>query len=160
MTGVYIKLEPADFFMYRVIMIFDLENPDSEDQQVRDYLVEHELEPKYQRTGDYEGRHSELMQFGGCYLGRRHLDAIGQMQRAQVEKELVTEQIEAHLSDEAAEDLALTGEGLKAAVAELLPRFHEDSAFTTAESGELVATLDGEAVRNAARQLMAASAGD
>ena len=28
----YIRLEPADFFMYRVIMVFDLENPDAEDQ--------------------------------------------------------------------------------------------------------------------------------
>ena len=31
-----IKVEPADFFMYRAILIFDLENRDPEDQQVRD----------------------------------------------------------------------------------------------------------------------------
>ena len=33
--------------MYQVKLIFDLEEPNSEDQQVRDYMTEHELEPKY-----------------------------------------------------------------------------------------------------------------
>ena len=155
----FIRLEPADFFMYRVIMIFDLESPDSEDQQVRDYMTEHELEPKYQRVGEHEERQCELMQFGGCYLGR-HLDAIGKIQRIQVEIELVTEQIEAHLSDVSAGDLALSEEGRKATVAELVPAFHEDSVFSTSENGELVATLDGASVREAARQLIATSAGD
>ena len=156
----YIRLEPADFFMYRVIMVFDLENPDAEDQQVRDYLTEHELEPKYQRVGEFEERQCELMQFGGCYLGNRHLDAIGKIQRTQVETELVMEQIEVHLSDESAGDLGLSGERRKSAAAELEPMFHEDSVFSTAENGELTATLDGPAVREAARKLIAASAGD
>ena len=40
----YIKVEPAEFFMYRVIMIFDLEQPDPEDQEARDYMEEWELE--------------------------------------------------------------------------------------------------------------------
>ncbi len=155
----FIRLEPADFFMYRVIMIFDLESPDAEDQQVRDYLTEHELEPKYQRVGEHEERQCELMQFGGCYLGR-HLDSIGKLQRTQVEIELVTEQIEAHLSDDTAGDLGLNEERRKSTVAELVSAFHEDSAFSTAENGELVATLDGASVRDAARQVISSSSGD
>ena len=31
----FIKVEPAEFFMYRVIMVFDLESPDSEDPAAR-----------------------------------------------------------------------------------------------------------------------------
>ena len=154
----FIKVEPADFFMYRVIMIFDLENADAEDQDVRNYLTEHELEPKYQRTGEYEERQCELMQFGGCYLGR-HLDSIAKIQRTAVEVELLTEEIEAHLSDASVETLALTGERRKATVAQLVPNFHQESAFSTAENGELMATLDGEAVREAARHLIASSVG-
>ena len=30
----FIKVEPAEFFMYRVILVFDLESPNSEDQNV------------------------------------------------------------------------------------------------------------------------------
>ena len=33
-----IKVEPADFFMYTVVLIANLENPDPEDQDIRDYL--------------------------------------------------------------------------------------------------------------------------
>ena len=52
----FIKVEPADFFMFRVIMTFDLEYPDSEDQDVLDYLTEHELEPRYLSQGEFEER--------------------------------------------------------------------------------------------------------
>jgi hypothetical protein len=76
----FIRVEPADFFMYRVILIFDLERPDSEDQDVRDYLTETELEAKYQSKGELDERQCEFLQFGGCYLGK-HLDSIGRIQR-------------------------------------------------------------------------------
>ena len=140
--------------MYRVIMIFDLENADSEDQVVRDYLAEHELEPRYQSTGDYEGRHCEMMQFGGCYLGR-HLEGIGQIQRSAVEVELLTAEIEGHLSDSSVEAVPLTEDQRQATIAELVGEFQQESSFQTGESGELVAVLDGDAVREAARQLTA-----
>ncbi|SVC86720.1 uncharacterized protein METZ01_LOCUS339574, partial [marine metagenome] len=52
---VIIKVEPADFFMYTVVLIANLENPDPEDQDIRDYLDANELEPKYRNTGDFEG---------------------------------------------------------------------------------------------------------
>ena len=89
----FIKVEPAEFFMYRVIMVFDLESPDSEDPAARDYMNEWELEPKYQRVGDFEGHNSEFMQFGGCYLGK-HLGKIAEIQRRHVEAELLTAEID------------------------------------------------------------------
>ena len=83
----FIKVEPAEFFMYRVQLIFDLNHPDSEDRPVRDYLAQHDLEPRDRSMGEVEGRHCEVMQFGGCYLGP-HLEAIGTLQRQAVEEEL------------------------------------------------------------------------
>ena len=50
-----IKVEPAEFFMHRVIMISNLENPDPEDQEIRDYMEAQELEPKYRSEGDEIG---------------------------------------------------------------------------------------------------------
>ena len=94
----FIKVEPAEFFMYRVILVFDLENPNAEDEEVRDYMNEWELEPKYQRTGDFEGSNSEIMQFGGCYLGR-HLGKISEIQRSHVEREIISAEIAQLLDD-------------------------------------------------------------
>ena len=106
-----IKVEPAGFFMYTVQLIFDLDRPDSEDGTVRDYLTDNELEPRYQTTGEYEGRQSEVMQFGGCYLGR-HLQSVGQIQRRAVEVELLTAEVENHLADlELLSDRAGTKDG-------------------------------------------------
>ncbi|MCH7606686.1 MAG: hypothetical protein IH962_05985 [Chloroflexi bacterium] len=150
----FIKVEPADFFMYRVIMIFDQENADSEDQEVRDYLAEHGLEPRYQSTGEYEGRQCEMMQFGGCYLGR-HLEGIGQIQRNAVEVELLTAEIEGHLNDSSVEAVPLAEDQREATIPELVREFQQESSFQTGENGELVAVLDGDAVREAARQLTA-----
>ena len=148
--------------MYRVILIFDMESPDSEDQEVREYLVEHELEPRYQSTGELDQRQCEFLQFGGCYLGR-HVDSIGQIQRKAVEVELLTAAIRDHLADittgEAGEDAGLTEQQRQAAVAELVPQFHQESSFQTAENGNLIAVLDGEAVRAAARHFAANTRG-
>ena len=156
-----IKIEPAEFFMYRVILIFDMESPDSEDHAVRDYLAEHELEPRYQSTGELDQRQCEFLQFGGCYLGR-HVDSIGQIQRKAVEVELLTAAIQGHLADITAEsdggDVGLTGQQ-QAAVTDLVPGFHQESSFQTAENGELIAVLDGEAVREAARHFAANTRG-
>ena len=140
-----IKVEPAGFFMYTVQMIFDVENPDAEDGTVRDYLADNELEPRYQSTGQYEGRQCEVMQFGGCYLGR-HLQSVGQIQRQAVEVELLTAEVESHLTALAVELPAET-------VAALAADFHQESAFQPNEAGELTAVLDREAVREAALRL-------
>ena len=153
----FIDIEPAEFFMYRVKLIFDLEEPNSEDQQVRDYMTEHELEPKYIYNQDLDEHQCEVMQFGGCYLGRRHLDQIGLIQRTAVEVELLTTEIEGHLNGSASDKLRLPEEQRQETIANLVQEFHQESSFETAENGELTAVLDGEEVRAAARRRMAVS---
>ena len=147
-----INVEPADFFMYRVKLIYDLDKPDPEDQEVRDYLAEYELIPRAQSTGELEVSQSEMMVFGGCYLGR-HLNQIGQIQRRAVEIELLTAEIQRHISSSTQADLELKEEERQEAVAELVQTFNQESSFQTNEKGELEAVLDREAVVEAARQL-------
>ena len=148
-----IKVEPTDFFMYSVKLIYDLESPDSEDQQIRDYLIEHELEPKYQGTGDYESRHSEIMYFGGCYLGK-HLQRIGEIQRHAVEGEILAEEIERHLKSAIDSPLPVAGKGREGTVAHLVQEFRKDSSFQTNENGELCISLDENEVVTAARRFV------
>ena len=148
-----IKVEPADMFMYRVIMISNLESPDPEDQEIRDYLDAQELEPKYRSEGDFEGRLSESMQFGGCYLGR-HLGEINLIQQKYVEQEIVAYEINRHLG-ESDRPVELPEDRREGAVAELGKSFHNDSAFRKMEDGKYEVALDGEAVREAARSLLA-----
>ena len=148
----FVQVEPADFFMYTVKLIFDLEKPDSEDQEARDYLDERELEPRYLSTADLDGRQCQIMQFGGCYLGR-HLDHLGQIQRRAVEVEVLTDEIRNHLTSEGDSPEQTVDKALMAA---LVAEFHEDSAFQAAENGELVAVLDADIVKAAAGRHMAA----
>ena len=147
----FIKVEPAGFFMYTVQLAFDAENPDSEDQEVRDYLAEHGLEPRYQWTSEFEGRQCEWLQFGGCYLGN-HLNGIGQIQRRAVEVELLTAEIQRQLDSAALGETSLDGERRQAAVAALVQDFHQDSSFQVNDNGELTAALDDSEVRKAARR--------
>ncbi len=153
----FIKVEPAEFFMYRVILVFDLESPNSEDQDVRDYMTEWELEPKYQRTGDFEGSNSEIMQFGGCYLGR-HLGKISEIQRSHVERELVTAEI-VRMLDDAGDPVALPDDRREETLELLAQAFHRPEVFQPNGEGLLEAVLDAPAVRQAARELLAAPAG-
>ena len=152
----FIKVEPAGFFMYTVQLIYDLEKPDSEDQQVRDYLVENELEPKYQGTGEYEGSNCEFMQFGGCYLGK-HLEKIGGIQRRAVETEILTEEIQKHLSSAISDGLSAEDGQREGIVLRLVQEFHQDSVFQAKENGELAVSLDEKEVVEAARRIIAGS---
>lgn len=153
----FIKVEPAEFFMYRVILVFDLENPNSEDQEARDYMTEWELEPKYQWTGDFEGSNSEIMQFGGCYLGR-HLGKISEIQRSHVEREIITAEI-AQALDDAEPPVAIPEALREETIRSLVETFHQPEVFQPNEEGLLEAVLDAPAVREAARELVAAAAG-
>ncbi|MDA1127432.1 MAG: hypothetical protein O2913_01885 [Chloroflexi bacterium] len=148
-----IKVEPAEMFMYRVIMISNLETPDLEDQEIRDYMDAQELEPRYRSEGDFEGRHSESIQFGGCYLGK-HLGEINLIQQKYIEQEIVTYEINRHLgaSDRPVE---IPEEKREGALAELMKNFYTDSAFKEMDDGKFQVELDGEAVREAARSLLA-----
>jgi hypothetical protein len=150
-----IKVEPAGFFMYSVQLVFDLVNPDGEDQPVRDYLQEHQLEPRHKSQGDYEGRQCESMQFGGCYLGN-HLHEVGQIQLRAVQEEVLTEAIQTHLEAQPAEEALGPDDRRQEVLAALVAEFNQESSFTTGEHGELAAELDGDAVRAAARRLLTA----
>ena len=147
-----IKVEPADFFMYRVIVIANLENPDPEDQEIRDYLEANELEPKYRGEGDFEGRRSESMQFGGCYLGK-HTGEINLIQQRYVEEEIIVHEIKRHLG-ESDRPVEFPEEERDGAVAELLKTFNNEDAFRQMDDGKYEVVLEGEAVREAARGLL------
>ena len=149
-----IKVEPADFFMYTVVLIANLENPDPEDQEIRDYLDANELEPKYRSEGDFEGRHSESMQFGGCYLGK-HTGEINLIQQRYIEKEIIVHEIKRHLG-ESDRPVEIPEEQREGAVAQLLETFNNDDAFSEMDDGKYEVALDGDAVREAARSLLAA----
>ena len=149
----FIKVEPAEFFMYRVIIVFDLEAPNSEDQEVRDYMTECELEPKYQRVGDFEGSNSEIMQFGGCYLGR-HLGKISEIQRSHVEREIILAEIGQILDDDG-DPVLVPDERREETVRQLAETFYQPEVFQPNAEGLLEAVLDPSAVREAARDLLA-----
>ena len=51
----YITVEPAGLMMHTVKLVFDPSDPAAEDQQVRDYLNEHELEPRYHWFAEIDG---------------------------------------------------------------------------------------------------------
>ena len=155
----FIQVEPVDFFMYSVKLFFDLDEPNAEDQAVRDYLAANELEPKYQGTGaleGFDGHQCEVMRFGGCYLGK-HLERIGQIQRHAVEVELLTAAITEHLQAPMPGGPPLSEAERTTAILRLVEAFHQDSSFTTGDNGELVAALDGDAVREAAHRLLTAA---
>ena len=147
-----IKVEPAEMFMYRVILISNLETPDPEDQEIRDYLETNELEPKYRSEGDFEGRHSESMQFGGCYLGR-HTGEINLIQQKYVESELIAYEINRHLG-ESDSPVDIPEELREDALAELLKDFNNEDAFRETDDGKYEVALDGEKVREAARAML------
>ena len=153
----FIKVEPAGFFMYTVQLIFDPASPDSEDQEVRDYLTDHELEPRYQYQIEEGGRPCDVLQFGGCYLDK-HLQAVGQIQRHAVEVELITAEVEAHLATLALPQLAEAetgnGELRRETVAALVSELHQESAFQADENGELAVALDRDEVKAAALRLL------
>ena len=129
----YITVEPAGLMMHTVKLVFDPSEPAAEDQQVRDYLTEHELEPRYHWFAEIdglEGRECEIMQFGGCYLGR-NLQNIGLIQRRVVEEELLTAEIDRHIADGRLAVLSDAGEEERlATIAALIEEFRVEESFS------------------------------
>ena len=154
----YITVEPAGLMMHTVKLVFDPTEPTSEDQQVRDYLSEHELEPRYHWFAEIdglEGRECEIMQFGGCYLGR-NLQNIGLIQRRVVEEELLTAEIERHVAAGDLADLASAQEPRRSdAMASLIEEFRVEETFGQDEAGELRATLDVAVLQEATTRALA-----
>ena len=148
----FIKVEPAGFFMHTVKLIFDLDNPDSEDIEVRDYLVRHELEPRYRWDDKLEDDKAEVIQFGGCYLGN-HLQDIGQIQRKAVEVELLIEALTPYVEEVLKEvESGQVSDG-KCITDQLVKIFHDESYFGSNESGELTVSLPVDVVLRSARSI-------
>ena len=154
----YITVEPAGLMMHTVKLVFDPSDPAAEDQQVRDYLSEHELEPRYHWFAEIEGlegRECEIMQFGGCYLGR-NLQNIGLIQRRVVEDELLTAEIQRHIDGGSLTDLEAAPETQRQdAIAAIIDEFRVEETFSQDEAGELRATVDAEALQDAAARALA-----
>ena len=148
----FIKVEPAGFFMHTVKLIFDLDNPDSEDIDVRDYLAKHELEPRYRWDDKLEDDKAEVIQFGGCYLGN-HLQGIGQIQRKAVEVELLIEALTPYVEEVLKEvESGQVSDG-KFITDQLVKIFHDESYFGSNESGELTVSLPVDVVLQSARAI-------
>ena len=148
----FIKIEPAGFFMHTVKLIFDLDNPDSEDVEVRDYLAKHELEPRYRWDDKLDDDKAEVIQFGGCYLGN-HLQGIGQIQRKAVEVELLIEALTPYVEEVLKEvESGQVSDG-KCITDQLVKIFHDESYFGSNESGELTVSLPVDVVLRSARAI-------
>ena len=148
----FIEIEPAGFFMHTVKLIFDLDNPDSEDIEVRDYLAKHELEPRYRWDDKLEDDKAEVIQFGGCYLGN-HLQDIGQIQRKAVEVELLIEALTPYVEEVLKEvESGQVSDG-KFITDQLVKIFHDESYFGSNESGEMTVSLPVDLVLRSARSI-------
>ena len=84
-----IRVEPKDWNMYTVQMFFSQTRPHTEDPQVRQYLADNQLEPRRTTEMELEGEKFELLSFGGCYLGAPRMQAISDIQKAVVRRELL-----------------------------------------------------------------------
>ena len=138
--------------MHTVKLIFDLDNPDSEDVEVRDYLAKHELEPRYRWDDKLDDDKAEVIQFGGCYLGN-HLQDIGQIQRKAVEVELLIEALTPYVEEVLKEvESGQVSDG-KCITDQLVKIFHDESYFGSNESGELTVSLPVDVVLRSARSI-------
>lgn len=147
-----IRVEPKDWNMHSVIMFFKQEHPHSEDAAVRTYLQEHNLQPRRKYDTVLEGEAFEVLTFGGCYLGR-HMNALADIQRSVIERELLEEAIPTLLqsgpNDHARTHAAnLSPSQLLAYTAELTDALHTSDNFGIDASGELQATVDAAQVQS------------
>ncbi len=153
----YISVEPAGLMMNTIKLVFDPTEPASEDQEVRDYLSQHELEPRYHWFAEIEGlagRECEIMQFGGCYLGR-NLQNIGLIQRRTVETELLTAEIGRHSDHGTLTAFAdATDSERDIAMAALIDEFRQEEFFGQDDAGELTATVDPTELQQAAARAL------
>jgi len=139
--------------MYTVQMVFDVERPDAEDQPIKDYLVEFELEPRYRWEAEHDGRRCQWLQFGGCYLGK-HLQGIGQLQRRAVELEVLTEEVARCLESVPVETNFSSEDQRQLVVTSLVREFQRESTFQVNQNGELAAVLDQVEFAESLRRLL------
>ena len=146
-----IRIEPKDWNMHTVLMFFNEEEPHSEDADIRRYLEERHLEPRRQYNTELAGEKFEVWTYGGCYLGR-HMNALADIQRSVVEKELLAEAIPELLasgSDADAATLAAskTDTEMSSIVNTLAETLHTPDNFGIDANGELQTTVSADQVQ-------------
>ena len=147
-TPMIIRIEPKDWNMHTVIMFFKQEAPHSEDADIRRYLEERRLAPRRQYTTELEGEKFEVLTYGGCYLGR-HMNALADIQRGVVERELLAEALPILLAsgpDDSAAALAAnkTDAEMTAIIDTLTDALHTPNNFGLDANGELQTTVTPE----------------
>ena len=153
-----IKVEPRDWNMSTVLLLFDAEEPNSEDERIRTYLSERGLVPRRTTSIQVEDRECEVWSFGSCYLGL-HLQVIAEMQRKTLEREALAVEVRALLKEganPAARDSAarIGEEQLRAAVEGIVDEYHRDSSFSTDDDGRVSVALDAAQVQQSFLRLM------
>ena len=113
-----IRVEPRDWDMYTVQMFFSQTGPHAEDPEVRRYLADNSLEPRRQSEVELDGEKFQVLSFGGCYLGAHRMQAISDIQKTVVQRELLAEAIPLMLTAGAETDAhrlaaAMTDDDLK-----------------------------------------------
>ena len=160
----FVRVEPKDWMMYSIFLHFKQDTPDSEDAEVRKYLLDKGLEPKRESTLELEGQQFDVMYFGGCYLNNSHMNAISDIQREAVEREALAYEIPALLrtgpSDLARTLLATMSDAeLRSAVESLAREFHKEDSFETDAEGQVQIVLDPAELQDSFLQLVADSSG-
>ncbi len=153
-----IRVEPKEFFMHTVYLIFNQERAEPEDQEVKQYLAERALEPKREFQTTYEERDCRVWQFGGCYLGK-HLDMIADIQKKYIEAEMLAYEIPRLLkegSDSEVQQVAgeLPEARLQELVGILVKEFHQASSFRADEEGHVKVTLEAVVVQKRFKELL------
>ena len=149
----YLKVEPKDWNMYSVMFYFDTTRPNSEDDEVRRYLSDNDLEPRRIGEDHLEERKFEVLQFGGCYLGN-HMQAISAIQRRAMERDLLLDAIPRLLGDgpdtDAARRFEALGETERDAVLQgLADELHVESSFAVDDEDQIEVVLDATTVQRA-----------
>ena len=153
-----IRVEPKDFFMSTVLLIFDRGQPDPEDEEVQRYLAERGLEPKRTFDTALQERECIVWQFGGCYLGR-HLDAIADIQKKFLEAEMLADELPRLLKADAEVAVReaidhLPDVRFQELVDTLVKEFHQESSFGPDTGGNVKVVLEPAVVQRRFRELL------
>ncbi len=147
----FVRIEPKDFNMYSVFLVFNKGAPDPEDAEVKTYLAERGLEPKRQWDEVWQGADCRMMYFGGCYI-QDHMKTLGEMHRRGAHQSLLRREIDRALDGRPSRAVtaalaALPQPKLDEVKAGLVQRLNVESSFQTDGEGYLVVTLPKASIR-------------
>ena len=154
-----IRVEPKEFFMSTVYLIFNKAQAEPEDTEVKQYLAERQLEPRREFETAYQELDCMVWQFGGCYLGQ-HLDKIADIQRRYIEAEMLASELPRIVQEGADAEVRqatqeLSPAGLQDLMGALVKEFHQDSSFGSDAEGHAKVTLEPAVVQQRFKALLA-----